>query len=454
MNIDAIFELMQDVPDYKTFLTVDELDSSMHSLAKKYPGVVELLPLGKSRQGSLITAMKMGTGSKVGLMFAMPHPNEPIGSMMLEFLTTRLAEDEDLLKSLDFTWYIIKCIDLDGTRLNEGWFKGPFSITNYARHFYRPPGRLQVEWSFPLDYKNLHFHQPLPETQALMKLIEEIKPDFIYSLHNSGFGGVYAYISHDIPAYYPDFYRMVESQNLPLHLGEAEIPYARTFSKAIFEALAITEAYDFLEKNGVPDPAAVMNSGAGSFDYARRFKKPLALVCEMPYFYNPAITDTSPSDMIRRDAVLTGLERSRTQLAFFQQQYDLIRDSLTMQSAFRDSIEDQIKFYEGNLAAEENWAKNEPSLSAYATVAEKFDSLSLNSFYRLLNTGMFVRLIQAEMAAGNSHDSLKNALQVIETKFNSDSASLEKELKYEVVPIQKLARVQLGAGLLYAGFVK
>jgi hypothetical protein len=451
---EAIFQLMRDVPDYQTFLTVDELDESMHRLAKQFPQIVTLLPLGKSRQGSPITAMKIGNGSKVGLMFAMPHPNEPIGSMMLEFLTTRLAEDDELRTLLDFTWYIIKCIDIDGTRLNEGWFKGPFSLTHYARNFYRPPGRLQVEWSFPLDYKTLHFHQPLPETQALMKLIDDIQPDFIYSLHNSGFGGVYAYLTHDIPGFYPDFYRLVEEQKLPLHLGEAEVPYAKTFSKAIFEALHITAAYDFLEKNGVPDPATVMNSGAGSYDYASRFKQPYGIVCEMPYFYNSAITDTSPSDMIRRDAVMRSVEMTREHLAFFKKHYDQIKNSLTVPSPFRDSIEDQIKFHEGDLVAQENWAKNEPSLSAQATVAEKFDSLIAHRFYSLLSIGMFVRLIRTEMQTGVSSPALMDALQAVEAKFDSESALLEKELKYEVVPIQKLVRVQLGAGLLYAGYVK
>jgi len=41
-----------------------------------------------------------------------------------------------LRESLGYTWYLVKCIDPDGTRLNEGWFKGPFSIENLARHYY------------------------------------------------------------------------------------------------------------------------------------------------------------------------------------------------------------------------------------------------------------------------------------------------------------------------------
>jgi hypothetical protein len=454
MKIDEILKLMQDVPDYQSFLTVDELNDSMHSLAKRYPQVVQLLPFGKSRQGTPIHAMKIGSGAKIGLMFAMPHPNEPIGSMMLEFFSTRLAEDESLRDGLDTTWYIVKCIDVDGTRLNEGWFKGPFSLTAYAKHYYRPPSHFQVEWSFPMDYKTLHFDQPLPETQALMTLIEKVKPDFVFSLHNSGFGGVYAYVSHDEPAFYPDFYKVVESQALPLHLGEAEVPYAVTYSKAVFGMIGVEANYEFLLKNGVTDPALLIKSGCSSYEYASRFKEPHFLVCEMPYFYNPAIHDTSPSDMVRRDAVLKGLEMMQEQNVFFQQQYDTIKDRLTTASPFRDTVENQLRFWPEYLAAQENWAKNDPSLSVLATVAEKFDNLMIHRFYGLLSTGTFVRMIESEILTGKSDPLVQSALHTMQEKFDVDAALLENELKYEVVPIKKLASVQLGAGLLYASYEK
>ena len=80
-------------------------------------------------------------------------------------------------------------MNLIGTRLNEGWFKGPFDIYTYASNFYRPAGKDQVEWTFPIEYKTLKFDSPLPETQALMELIDTAKPHFLYALHNAGFGG-------------------------------------------------------------------------------------------------------------------------------------------------------------------------------------------------------------------------------------------------------------------------
>ncbi|MEM8863092.1 MAG: M14 family zinc carboxypeptidase, partial [Chloroflexota bacterium] len=254
-------QLIEEVPDYDRFMTVDEMTASSHQLAKTYPGVVEIVPLGHSRNGYPIEALKIGTGSRTGMMVGLPHPNEPIGAMMLETFSKKLAEDADFRAELDTTWYLIKCIDPDGTKLNEGWFSGPFTITNYARHFYRPPGEEQVEWTFPVDYKTYSFNQPLPETQAWMKLIEDCSPDFLYSLHNSGFGGVYLYLSHDIPPLYPPFYDLVNTVELPLHLGEPEAPFVPQFDQAVFGMMGLAAQYDYFSEHSKTDPAEIFKSG-------------------------------------------------------------------------------------------------------------------------------------------------------------------------------------------------
>jgi len=452
MKLSDVLTILHDVPDYQVFLTVDELKASAQQLAKEYPTVVEILPVGHSRAGDPIEAIKIGDGPKKVLLFAMPHPNEPIGSMMLEYLSRRLAEDDALRESLGYTWYMIKCIDPDGTRLNEDWFKGPFSIENYARNFYRPPSYQQVEWTFPVDYKTLHFHDPLPETQVLMRLIEQIKPDFIYSLHNSGFGGAYFYISESAPPLYEPFYDLVTSQDLPLHLGEPEIPFAEEYAKAVFGLPPISASYDFLEKQTGTDPAEIISGGTSSNDYAQSLCGSFCLVCEMPYFYTPAIHDTSPSDVVRRDAILQGVEQAREYFGFLQEQYDAVKDALTVSSPFQDTIRETLRTFQKRMDAQENWAKTDPKTAEMATVAEKFDSLVIGNFYRLLSLGMFIRLLDVQIAAAGESAPLLSAREAVEAAFETRSAGLEAELEYDVIPIQKLVRVQLGSALLAAGY--
>ena len=452
MELNDIFGILKDVPDYRVFLTVDELKTSSQELLSKYPDTVEILSIGCSRQNDPIEAVKIGDGPKKALLYAMPHPNEPIGSMMLEYLSLRLAEDDELREALGYTWYLVKCIDPDGTRLNEGWFKGPFSIENYTRNFYRPPSFQQIEWTFPIDYKTLHFHEPLPETQALMALMEQIRPDFVFSLHNSGFGGAYFYITEEAPSLYNLFHKLVESQDLPLHLGEPEMPYISLYANAIFKNTGITEQYDYLRQHADTDPAKIIKGGTDSFEYARSVCNPFGLVCEVPYYYNPAIGDTSTSDMVRRDTILKGVERDREDFSFLQEQYNKVKDALTVPSPFRDSIEEFLRTYEHQLNAEENWAQTDPKTAETATIAEKFDNLVIRRFYSLFPLGMFVRMLDTQIAATGESPTLAFSQETIKATFNRHSSELEVKLDYTVIPIQKLVRVQLGSALLAAGY--
>jgi hypothetical protein len=452
MTIDDILSIIDDVPDYQAFLTVDELKASTRRLANMYPDIVEILPIGRSRQGDAIEAIRLGNGSNKALLFAMPHPNEPIGSMMLEFLSLRLAEDDALRQSLGYTWYMIKCIDPDGTRLNEGWFKGPFSIGNYARHYYRPPSFQQVAWTFPIDYKTLHFHNSLPETQALMALIEEVRPAFMYSLHNSDFGGVYFYIWDEAPPLYEPFHRLVESQGLPLHLGEPERPYETEYATAIYKDSSIAAEYDYLEEHTDNDPAAIIKGGTLSFEYARQFCDPFTLICEAPYFNHPAIGDSSPSDTARRDAILQEIEETRAHIGFMQALYDEVKDELTVPSPFHLAIEHTLTSSLSELDARASWARTSLPMTEMATASQKFDSLVINRFYRLLSLGMFVRMLNAQVAATGESPSLCSARETAKTAFETRCAALEAELDYTVVPIQELVRVQLGSALLAADY--
>jgi hypothetical protein len=437
-KIDNLNAILDAVPDYQAFLTVDELKASSQRLAAQNPETVQVLQVGSSRRGEAIEALKIGNGDRAALLFAMPHPNEPIGSMMLEALSDLLAEDPSLRATLGYTWYLIKCIDPDGTRLNEGWFRGPFSVSNYARHYYRPPAFEQVEWTFPIDYKTLHFDDPMPETQALMRLIEGVRPDFVFSLHNSGFGGVYFYVSEEAPSLYERFYRVVEGQGLPLHLGEPEMPYAVTYAKAVYAFPPIATMYDFLKEQTGKDPAEILKGGTSSIDYARRFCDPFGLVCELPYFHNALIHDTSPSDMVRREAILHGTDQDRADLEMLQGQYA--------------AVEGALRTWPDHLAAHEHWARTDPETERLATVAEKLDNLVIGRFYRLLSLGMLVRMLEAQVAATGESPVLDAALVKAQSLFEERSSALEAGLDYSIIPIQKLVRVQLGSALAAAEY--
>ncbi|MEM2015476.1 MAG: M14 family zinc carboxypeptidase [Candidatus Methanomethylicia archaeon] len=449
--LDVISDVIDHVPKYSVFMNVEELNESTFKLTEKYPDIVKVFNVGYSRDGNSIYLLKIGDGRNKALWFGCPHPNEPVGTLVLDYLSWKLAENSELRDELDFTWYIVKVIDVDGLKLNEGWLKGPFTPLNYAKNYYRPAGNKQVEWTFPIEYKTLKFNEPLPETRVLMNIIEMEKPDFIYSLHNAGFGGVYYYVTEKIPLLYPIYTKFPRDLGVPLSLGEPEVPWAKTLAPAIYLMLSTPEYYDYLEKYAGRDPAQIIKTGTSSFDYARRFNPQVfELVTEVPYYYDPRIEDLNPSKTHRRKAVLDEIEQSKSFYNLIKSSFDKVKDRLKVQSRFRESIEYYLEVFPKSIVAEENWAKSSPELDRMATIAEEFDNYLVSEFYRLLTLGLFCRMLKAE----DGDSIISEVLSSMENELEIRAEKLERELNYTVINIDKLVKIQLAAGLYTSLYIK
>lgn len=454
MNIN-IKDILSQVPNFETFFTMEEMDKSTLALAEKYPDVISVKNLGASRKGHPIYCIKIDGGEKTALAFASPHPNEPIGSTMLEFLTEKLASDKEFRDGLGYTWYCIKSVDPDGTKLNEGWFKGPYNIPNYAKNFFRPAGYEQTEWTFPVKYKTYEFNRPIPETKILMDLMQEIKPDFVYSLHNAGFGGVYWYLSEDLKGAYDELYQLVDELELPLRLGEPETPYAKPFAKAVYKQSSITDNYDYIEKFRKIDPATVMKNGAGSFDYIQSInKEAFTLVCEAPYFFNSTIADLSESDILRSESVLKACDISTEISSFLREQFNKIRHLVGKNNNLATAVENIVDNSGSGDETKRKWAKESPECQRPATNAEKFTNMYSTRFYSMLGVGMLARAAKQEIE-NKSYSSeeekalLENVAAQAEVMLNRQCEILTSEIDYQVVPVRKLVTIQLASALYF-----
>ena len=445
---DIFDEILAGVPRYDSFLTVDELDQSSASLAEENPSKVKVLKIGRSRDGHPINALKIGKGRNNALLFGFPHPDEPIGSMTLEYFARKLVENSDLEK-LDYTWYIIKCIDPDGARLNEGWFKGPFTTLQFYLHHYRPATHHQIEWTFPVDYKTLHFHRPLPETRALMNIIDSTMPRFMYSLHNSGFGGVYFYVTSRCPPLYPIFHQLVSREKLPLHLGEPEMPFMKQYARAVFELFPVSQLYDFLEKETGRDPAKAWPGGGSSDVYASRVAGTFTIVCEMPYWYDLRIMDTSKSDVSRKDCILQSAETTEELLSYVRKKFRDAKSKIRPtpeKKRFAAAIDYQTKELLQFAQADKHRAMNDRSLRRKATVAEEFDSRVVRQLYSMVWLALLYRYVKGTRQ--------RRIEQEVKCMLLQRYGEIESSLSYKVIPIRSLVRVQLGSALATASYVR
>lgn len=438
------------IPDYKVFLTVDELDESSRRLAEEFPDRVELRVIGRSTRGHEIICLKIGSGPRNALAFACPHPNEPIGAMTLEYLSRRLAEDPAFCEATGCTWYIVKCSDPDGTRLNEGWFKGPFTLVNYARNYYRPAMNHQVEWTFPIDYQNLHFHSPISETQALMGLMDEIKPEFLYSLHNAGFGGTYWYLSKEVPQLGEELGPISGRHGVPLALGEPEMPFCKLYAPAVYELPTTEQMYDYYKSSGVEDPAALLKQGGSSDSYAKRCGPCLSMVCELPYFYDPRIEDMSPTETPRREAILRSCEYVDELVDFLKAHFPAVAGYFPDDNPFKLMVQNLMDFMGGDNEAKRSWAQSDESTLAPAKVSELFDNLYAWRFNAMCFLGLFSHMLRDALKENRSEPeraSIEEKLRLTDEELDRWSRELEANVNYKVIPIRDLIAIQLESAM-------
>ncbi len=436
MDINGV---LRTIPDYQEFLSPDELHHSSVQLVKEFPDLAHLRQLGISTDGRPIELLTIGHGSRTALLFGVPHPNEPVGTLSLDFLSRLLCERHDMRRQLDTTFLIVKVADPDGLALNVGWLKGAFSPLRYALHYYRPAQAEQVEWGFPVDYKTLHFSAPSAETQVLMRLMEDYRPGLCYSLHNASFCGVYFYASRCLPALFGQLHRLVAAQGLALHQGEPEVPYLRPWARAVYPFFSVRDSYDYLLKNLGGDPAASILTGTSSADYLQeRVPDALTLVCELPYFTDPALADRSPSGRSRRDALAEGLRRTHETVGLIEAHFSALQDKVPANRLFR-SVADYVRRTPKRLAAQHKQLQ-EPAYAEEATTAQAFDALVCRTLHPALYLGQVYRLARDAGERARADE--------IRAQIEERIGRIEAESNMVIVPLKNLVAVQAGSGLL------
>jgi hypothetical protein len=430
------------VPPTSTFPTVDALLAAFEELRAAHPETVERRRIGSARSGEPLHAYRVGTGPRHVLLVAGVHPNEPIGLHTVRHLAGVLAEDPALRAEHDATWWFVPCIDPDGTRLNESWFADPTDRGAYFRGFYRPAPAEQVEWSFPLDHAGVWFDRVMPETQALMRLIDDVRPDLLVSLHNGEAGGVYYYLTRAVPDLVGALQSIPAAFGLPLDDGEPESPLAPVLGTGVFGMIEARDEIDQMVALGF-DPSLVP-SGDSSAAYAGRYGT-LTLVAELPYWTHPSSDDREPSGTSYRAVLVAKAERLDELGAVLTEVLAAARPHLTVRTPFLRATEAFAPVM-GQLAAGERARAAETASDRRATVAEVASNDGLIDMFRLRLAGMALRALDAELAAGVAPHAVRVARAGLAERFE---AWLTEALAAPLVPvpIERLVGVQVAATL-------
>lgn len=451
-------KIISSIPDYKVFMTMDELDASSLKLAEEYPDTIEIRNIGNTKEGRPLYCLKAGRGSRNALVMGCPHPNEPIGTLMIESLAQTLAEHPEYFEELDYTFYMIKAIDPDGLVRNEGWLKGPFTYYNYARNYFRPAASQQVEWSFPLSYKTLDFNDPIPETQAVMKLIHEIKPSFIYSLHNSGFSGAFWYIhSKDrdkLARAVQKLPLIPEKYNSFLHRGEPETAACEQYGDAVYQMINQTDIYDYY-KTAMPDddPADYITSGTSSVEYTNmNVCSCESLVSEIGYFKTELMQDTSDAGCTRGEAMRYRINAERGLIDFINSVMVYLEKYLPETDQYRLAL-DEFRFAMQAEAESGEFAMTQApeEYEKPATVAQWFDGFIGCPYEMDLFCGAAATALEnaAENAEGEVRKEILDIVARIEKDLRDKTERIEKQVPCVPCNIRDLVAYQMESGLVW-----
>ena len=397
-------DIVAGVPAYDRYPLLSELEASTDRLAAAHPEVEVWAP-GASRAGRAIRCIAIPGGAHEALLVGMPHPEEPVGALALEYLLPLFADG--LAEELGYNVSAVKVADPDAALLNEPWFGEPYDLAGFLLRAYRPPLHDQFEWTFPVEYKRYAFTRPLPEAAAVMEVIGRRPLDFYMPLHNANFSGAYAYVPDGDPRLQAELAEVMAAAGLPPDRGEPEMPYMLELAPGIYRNISLVDDYEYYAAYGA-DPAAMLSSGTSSDAYAEAMWDCLSMTAEVPNFTSPRIADTSPAGISRREAKLRGIEAQDQLSRWLHERYVRAATRLTGESPWQRTVHAYLNVVLDDLRAERTQAETEPAFAAEATVAQLFDQVYLRELRTLTVVGQFAAMVAAEpeqdKVLGELHD--------------------------------------------------
>lgn len=451
-----VHRVLIDVPHFDTFCSVEKLNDLVEELRNDARFIVKTE--GVSVEGRSIHHVICGKGATKALVVAFPHCKEPIGGLTVFSLLKLLQQGNSSLMDADVEWHVVPCIDPDGAILNEGWSQKPLSLVNYMKNFYVQALRDQVDTSFPLKHKNLTWLDASKEATILRRILDDVRPDFLYSLHNAWIGGAFYFISRDIDHKFHDaLYSLLRSQDFPLQKRPIWRDVCKPYGEGIVDSWSIKKHYDHLEKT-MSEPQNVLRFGGGSWDYLEEIKPDaIMFMTEVGYLRHPGDeSEAETGENLRRFKLKIDAECKYLATVLLEE-YEKVKEDLDKSSPLYRAVEGG-----GVLPTRESLADGGRPMSmhptqdilfnpAYGKVmkeGDRFQACMVDSgFWFLCHSYQFVRLLEAS----EQTVAVQSAIGRLERAFDTVLAEIGRYVDlnaFEAFEFDALAKVQLGSGLI------
>lgn len=453
-----IESVLRGIPSFDAFCSVAQL----HELVEKIgpDERFEVKVVGTSANGVNIHHVRCGSGSVKALIVAFPHCMEPIGGLTVFSLLTLLHQGNRDLLEADVEWHIVPCIDPDGALLNEGWSQKPFSLETYLDYRYVQASGEQVDTSFPITYKNLVTRcPPSREASVLQGILDQVRPDFFFSLHNSHVGGAFFFLSRDIDRkYHQSIYELLEKNEFPIQGKPIWGEFCAQFGKGICELSTIRMHYDYLERT-TSRPEDFVNYGAASWDYLAEINpSALTFVAELSYGVHPQEESEKSTGMNLRKFKLRQDADSKFLASVVFEEWEKVKGDLDASSPLYRSVvksgtlrPGREKISEGGMPLSRYPTREillNPSYDRLMTESDRFQACMVDGgFTFLLFVSRFIRLLKVSQQT----EAIRGAIRRLEEALKEASEEISRTIdfsSFKAFDYTSMARVQLGSGLI------
>ncbi|MEU6891002.1 M14 family zinc carboxypeptidase [Streptomyces sp. NPDC046557] len=265
--------------------TPHQLELAARSLADEHPARARVRRVGLSRAGEPLWVLSVDAARSAEnvLVVAGAHANEPVGGATALALARRVIAEPATANGCG--WHFLLCADPDGAALHRT--PRPYSLLDYHRAFYRPPGPEQPEWAPSL----LPPDRLPPETVALTSLIDDLRPVLQVSLHGTDLGGSWVQLTRDIPGLAEPFAKSAAELRIPVETGASDATGWPSPGPGIFV---------MPEPGAAPDGAFhPEDTRLSTWYHAHRYAGTTAIV-EVPMWASDTVDDPAPHPDPRR----------------------------------------------------------------------------------------------------------------------------------------------------------
>lgn len=222
--------------------------------------------------------LTVGLGGRNVLVVAGPHANEAaVGGATVLRLARRIAAARERGDDDGTAWHFLLCIDPDGAVLNDPWLPGPYTLRGHYEHFFRPCAAEQPEWLPAAGVQDA----ALPETRALVGVLDGLRPVLQCSLHGIDVGGSFVQLTSDIPGVPARIRRSAAELDIPLESGSSDAFQWPSPGPGVYVMPPLG------------DEAAVGDGAHSTWAHAQRYNGVTAIV-EVPMWACDRTADTTP----------------------------------------------------------------------------------------------------------------------------------------------------------------